>query len=301
MKLGDILVCLDPTDAGEHRLHLAATIAREHQAHLSAAYVMTEKIAGPAPYGGLGIAAPAEAAAGIAEGSLVAGIPTPGIPSAPNPDTMRGAALADIIEQRYREAVRQHAIAGDWHLFGAGEAAELVGLAKTVDLVVYGQASRDHRAPTGFRPEDIVTACGRPMLVTPYAGNFAAIGRRVLIAWDATREATRALHDALPLLDKAEAVTVITVRAREADFDRDRPGLDRVVRHLERHGIAARAEETLQGELPVSDVLLSRAADLDADLIVAGAYHHSQFREALLGGVSRELLEHMTVPVLMSH
>jgi nucleotide-binding universal stress UspA family protein len=57
----------------------------------------------------------------------------------------------------------------------------------------------------------------------------------------------------------------------------------------------------LQGDLPVSDVLLSRAADLDADMIVAGAYHHSQFREALLGGVSRELLEHMTLPVLMSH
>src|SRR5947209_17645650 len=85
MKLGDILVCLDPTDAGEHRLHLAATIAREHQAHLSAAYVMTEKIAGAASYGGLGVAAPAEAAAGIAEGSLVAGIPHPGIPSAPHP------------------------------------------------------------------------------------------------------------------------------------------------------------------------------------------------------------------------
>jgi nucleotide-binding universal stress UspA family protein len=300
MKLGDILVCLDPTDAGEHRLHLAATIAREHQAHLSAAYVLTENIAGAAPYGGLGVAAPA-GAAGIAEGSLVAGIPAPGIPSAPDPEATRDAALADIVEQRYREALRPRAIEGDWNLFGAGEAAELVALAKTVDLVVYGQASRDYRAPSGFRPEDIVIACGRPMLVTPYAGNIAAIGRRVLVAWDATREATRALHDALPLLEKAEAVTVMTVRAREAHFERDRPGLDRIVRHLERHGIAAHAEETLQGDLPVSDVLLSRAADLDADMIVAGAYHHSQFREALLGGVSRELLEHMTVPVLMSH
>src|SRR6266542_3099486 len=289
MKLGDILVCLDPTDAGEHRLHLAASLAREHQAHLSAAYVLTENTAGATAYGGLGVAAPA-GATGLAEGSLVVGIPAPGIPPAPNPDTTRGAELADIIEQRYREAVRQHAVAGDWHLFSAGEAAELVALAKTVDLVVYGQATRDYRVPSGFRPEDIVIACGRPMLVMPYAGHFAAIGQRVLVAWDATREATRALHDALPLLDKAEVVTVITVRAREADFDRDRPGLDRVVRHLERHGIAAHPEEALQGDLPVSDVLLSRAADLDADMIVAGAYHHSQFREALLGGVSRELL-----------
>jgi nucleotide-binding universal stress UspA family protein len=296
MALRDILVCLDPTDAGERRLGLAAAIAREHRAHLSAAYVVTEEIAGAASYGGLGIAAPA-GAAGLADGSLVAGMPAP----APNPDATRGAALADIIEQRYREAVRPQGTEGDWHLFGAGEAADLIALVKTADLVVYGQASRDYRVPSGFRPEDIVTACGRPVLVTPYAGNVTTIGRRVLIAWDGTREATRALHDALPLLGKAENVTVVTVRAREASFERDPPGLDRIVRHLERHGIAARAEQTLQGDLPVSDVLLSRAADLDADLIVAGAYHHSQFREALLGGVSRELLGHMTVPVLMSH
>jgi nucleotide-binding universal stress UspA family protein len=74
-----------------------------------------------------------------------------------------------------------------------------------------------------------------------------------------------------------------------------------MVHHLQRHGIAARAEETLHGDLRISDVLLSRAADLAADLLVAGAYHHSQLREALVGGVSRELLDHMTVPVLMSH
>jgi nucleotide-binding universal stress UspA family protein len=300
MALRDILVCLDPTDAGEQRLHLAAMLAREHQAHLSAAYVTSQEVPGAAPYGDLGIAAPA-GAAGLAEGGYVAGMPAPTIPPAPNPDTTRGAALADIIEQRYREAVRPQNVEGDWHLFGAGEAADLIALAKTADLVVYGQSSSDYRAPSGFRPEDIVTACGRPMLVVPYAGNFATIGRRALIAWDGTREATRALHDALPLLGKAETVTVVTVRAREASFERDPPGLDRIVRHLERHGITARAEHTLQGDLPVSDVLLSRATDLDADLIVAGAYHHSQFREALLGGVSRELLAHMTAPVLMSH
>jgi len=300
MAFRDILVCLDPTEAGAHRLRLAAAIAREHQAHLSAAYINSEQVAGAAPYGDLGIAAPA-GAAGLAKGSLVAGMPAPQIAPAPNPDTIRGAALADIIEQRYREAVRPNGAEADWHLFAAGEAADLVSLAKTFDLVVYGQSSSDYRAPAGFRPEDIVTACARPTLVVPYAGNGEMIGRRVLIAWDGTREATRALHDALPLLGKAEAVTVVTVRAREASFERDPPGLDRIVRHLECHGIRAQTEQALQGDLPVSDVLLSRAADLDADLIVSGAYHHSQFREALLGGVSRELLAHMTVPVLMSH
>jgi len=158
MALRDILVCLDPTDAGEHRLRLAAAIAREHQAHLSAAYVMTEEIAGAAPYGDLGIAAPA-GAAGLAEGSLVAGMPAPQIPPAPNADTTRGAALADIIEQRYRETVRPNDIDGDWHLFGSGEAADLVTLVKTVDLVVYGRLPRAERVPAGghhhrLRPAD---------------------------------------------------------------------------------------------------------------------------------------------------
>ena len=228
------------------------------------------------------------------------GVPLPGAPPAVGPDTTRAAAVAEIVEQRFREALRPHA-EGDWHLFGAGESEELTELATTVDLVIIGQDAPDYRLPTGFHPSDIVLACGRPMLVVPYAGEFAAVGRRVLVAWDGTREASRALHDAMPLLGKAEAVTVITVRAREAAFEHDVPLLARVVRHLQRHGIPARSEEALRGDLPISDVLLSRAADLDADLIVAGAYHHSQLREALFGGVSRDLLDHMTVPVLMSH
>ena len=139
------------------------------------------------------------------------------------------------------------------------------------------------------------------MLILPYVGNFATIGERALIAWDETREATRAVNDALPLLARAKTVTVITVFTQQSEFERAHVGLRRVVHHLERHGIPARAEEAIRGDLAISDVLLSRAADLGADLIVAGAYHHSQLREALLGGVSRELLQHMTVPVLMSH
>ena len=137
--------------------------------------------------------------------------------------------------------------------------------------------------------------------MVPYAGTFDTVGRRVLVAWDGTREAARAANDALPLLENAEAVTVMFVGARETTLAEHHPSIERIVHHLQRHGIPAKTEETLQGDLRISDVLLSRAADLAVDLIVAGAYHHSQLREALVGGVSRELLDHMTVPVLMSH
>jgi nucleotide-binding universal stress UspA family protein len=294
MAFKDILVCLDPTASGRGRLRLAAGIAREHRAHLSAAYVLPNEAPTAPPSGGPGITVPT-GAAWMPPGSLGAGVPGPGVaPTA-------GAALAEIIEERFREEVRPHTIEGDWHMFGTGDGADLVALLSAVDLVVFGQASPDDRVSAGFRPEDIVVGCGRPVLVVPYAGAFDRVGRRVLVAWDATREASRALHDALPLIGKAEAVTVMTVPSREAASDEDGSSLHRIVRHLGRHGIPARSEETPRGDMAVSDVLLSRAADLDVDLIVAGAYHHSQFREALLGGVSRELLDHMTVPVLMSH
>lgn len=296
MELKDILVCLDPTDPGERRLRLAAAIAREHRAHLSAAYVLPEAIPGAPPYAGL-----PTSAAWMPQAGLIVGNPAPGVAPGLGADATRGPELADIIEQRFREEVRPHAIEGGWHMFGSGEGEDLAALARTADLVVFGQPSPDYRLPTGFQPEDLILASGCPGLVVPYAGDFPAIGRRVLVAWDGTREAARALRDALPLLCKAEAVTVMTVREREASFEADAPLLARVVAHLQRHGIAARSEEILRGDLPISDVLLSRAADLDADLIVAGAYHHSQIRESLFGGVSRDLLDHMTVPVLMSH
>ena len=111
----------------------------------------------------------------------------------------------------------------------------------------------------------------------------------------------RALHDALPLFQPAASATVVTVRDDPDDFLRDQPLLDRIVRHLARHGVTAQPEKAVRGRLAVGDVLLNCAADFSADMIVAGAYHHSQLREAIIGGVSREFLDRMTVPVLMSH
>jgi nucleotide-binding universal stress UspA family protein len=197
--------------------------------------------------------------------------------------------------------LQPESIAGEWRLFGGGEGEDLIGFARAADLVVYGQDSDEYRLPTGFDPQDLIVAAGRPVLVVPYAGAFATVGRRVLVAWDGSREAARAAHDALPLLGAAEAVTLLAVADGEAEFERGRPMLDRMLKNYERHGIPARAHETPQGDLSVSDVLLSWAADFGADLIVAGAYHHSQLRESLFGGVTRDLLDRMTVPVLMSH
>jgi nucleotide-binding universal stress UspA family protein len=300
MAIKDVLVCLDASETGEGRLRLAAGLGREHGAHLAAAYLLSElgTVHGHA-YGpgaiaiGIGMTEPAVARIGEGNGD--------GTSPDRMPELSQRALQAETIEHRFRAILQADGTAGDWHLFDRGEAAGLIALAKTVDLVVIGQHLPDAAAGAEFRPEEIVVACGRPLLVVPYAGNFSSVGKRVLIAWDGSREATRAVHDALPLIAAADAVTVVSVASRERGLERHHASVDRIVRHLERHGLAVRREEDMQAGLSVCDLLLSRAGDLDADLIVAGAYHHSRFREAMLGGVSRDLLDHMTVPVLMSH
>jgi nucleotide-binding universal stress UspA family protein len=292
MALKDLLVCIDPTTAGDARLKLAFNLARANNAHLASAYPLPEApIAhgGPIGFGGV------PGMTGIAE--------EPVSPGSAVSEVFHEAELADRVEHRFKEELRRAGIDGEWHVVPDGDSAALIELAKSVDLTIMGQRSPSSHSggAARFRPENIVIAAGRPVLVVPYAGNFETVGKRILIGWDGTREANRALNDALPLLADAEVVTVMFVGSNERDLEQHRPALERITGHLRRHGINATAEGTLRGSLAISDILLSRAADLAADLIVTGGYHHSQLREALIGGVSRELLGHMTVPVLMSH
>jgi nucleotide-binding universal stress UspA family protein len=296
MALKDILVGVDPSTAGEGRLKLALNLVRAHRAHITACYVMREEHGAPSPIlPGLPVnLGPGVLVAPEAGPTLGDTVPTPISPAS------REAERAEQVEELFRTELRAHGLGGEWHLLSPGETALFIDLAKGFDLTILGQLSPEIRS-TGFRPDQIVIATGRPVLMVPYAGTFDTVGKRVLVAWDGTREAARAANDALPLLENAEAVTVVFVGARETALAEQRPSIERMVHHLQRHGIPARTEETLQGDLRISDVLLSRAADLAVDLLVAGAYHHSQLREALVGGVSRELLDHMTVPVLMSH
>lgn len=291
MALKDLLVCIDPTTAGDARLKLAFNLARANKAHLAGAYAMPEAETGRAGPSGFG---------GVPGMTGLADEPSPGGAVS---EVFHEAEVADRVEHRFKDELRLAGIDGEWHILPDDDSADLIELAKSVDLTIMGQRPPSSRSDGAvrYKPDDIVIASGRPVLVVPYAGNFDTVGKRILVAWDGTREANRALNDALPLLVDAESVTVMFVGANERDLEQHRPALERIVCHLQRHGINANREETLRSGLAVSDILLSRAADLAADLIVTGGYHHSQLREALIGGVSRDLLEHMTVPVLMSH
>lgn len=176
--------------------------------------------------------------------------------------------------------------------------------ARYSDLVIVGQHDPEEDyvqwPDAGSFPELVVMGAGRPVLVVPYTGSFAKLGEHVLVAWDASREATRAVTDALPLLRRARRVTVMAVNPEQVRRHGAEPGAD-IALFLARHGVKVEVSAQHSGNLDVGNFLLSRIADMDVDLLVMGAYGHARLRELMLGGVTQTILASMTVPVLFSH
>ena len=204
---------------------------------------------------------------------------------------------AVTLGERFSKMLRQETLQGEWHT-AIGLATSFVARrAQASDLVVLGQ-----RVPgevTGLdAPEDVILACGRPVLMVPYTGHFERLGENVLIAWDGGREAARAVHDALPLLAMASAVSLVVVNpAEEADEELARD----VSLHLARHGLDTKCQVVEDEYLAVGDALLGKVAELGADFLVMGAYGHSRLRELVFGGVTRELARNSRVPLLLAH
>ncbi len=175
--------------------------------------------------------------------------------------------------------------------------------ARYCDLVVLGQT--DPAEPTAVVgsdfPEFVVMHSGCPALIVPYAGKFEDFGEKVLIAWDGSIQAKRAVHDAIPLLQRAALVEIAVFNASERpDRHGAQPGTD-VALYLARHGIEVTVRERNVPHAEIGTALLSHVADIGAGMLVMGCFGHSRLREILLDGVSRTILSSMTVPVFMSH
>jgi nucleotide-binding universal stress UspA family protein len=174
--------------------------------------------------------------------------------------------------------------------------------ARYSDLVVIGQTDLDNPSPTTLPdfPEFVVMNSGRPVLIVPYTGNYEKVAKRVLIAWDASTSSTRAVTGAIPLLKQADNVDVVVFNPdSRGDAHGEQPGAD-IALYLARHKIKVNVVRQ-RTDIDVGNALLSIATDLGSDMMVMGGYGHSRFREILLGGVTRTVLESMTVPILMSH
>jgi nucleotide-binding universal stress UspA family protein len=180
------------------------------------------------------------------------------------------------------------------------EAADLFGrLARRFDLSIVGQVNPDATEPQDLIIEAALFQSGRPVVLVPYIQRTGLTLDRVLVCWDAGRAAARAIADAMPFLQRAKAVEVITV-ATEPLKSEDLPGAD-IARHLARHDLKVEFKKIVSGGTDVANTILSYAADVSADFIVMGGYGHSRLREFILGGATRGLLSSMTVPTLMSH
>lgn len=269
-----LLVHLDACDDLEARLDAACALARRHDAELTALYASTPSA--------------------LALAFDIAGTV--------------GPTLAEINE-RYRALARQafdHSTAaaglhGHWQQIVAGAAPlpATVAAALVHDLVVLGQR-RPGRTGYGLQVHDDVVestiiASGQPALVVPYTGAPKDFGAHALVAWKPTRESARAVHAALPLLRQSRRVDLVAWGPEAAD------SAGALQRRLALHGIECRLDVSRVEPEAAGEMLLSRAAELGADLLVMGCYGRSRAREWVAGGVTRTMLAAMTLPLLMAH
>ncbi|HEY7578192.1 MAG TPA: universal stress protein [Acetobacteraceae bacterium] len=282
MALKDLLVHVDTTPRSATRTELAARLAIQHNAHLTGLHVID-----------------------IPSANYFYGAAMPFVPTNPEEivDRIRAEAVeaARPIEAAFRECLRRNGIEGEWRMVEGSPPATVALHARYADLAIVGQPNRDEPRDADAVTVTTIMTSGRPVLAVPFAGDFPTVGERVLVAWNASREAARALNDALPLLLNAKQVTVLAINPqRGVGGHGDVPAAD-IALHLARQGLKTEAAHTVAKDIADGEALLSYAADIGADLIVAGAYGHSRAREMVFGGVTRTLIAEMTAPVLFSH
>jgi nucleotide-binding universal stress UspA family protein len=280
MTYRSLLVHLDQSPLCAARTEIALRLARDLHCHL----------VGVAPTGLVDLPIPAEAATSFGDLASLAW------------DMLRDQA--EQTTQRFRDACHAAGLASfEAVIDEAAKVPSLVRHAHCSDLSVLTQADPGAPGHGAARDlvEQVVLYSARPTLIVPYAGRFDSVGTHVMVAWDDSREAARAVSDALPLLRLARRVQVISWNETAGgDHPPMRPRLEALQQWLLWQGVPAdvRTETT---EIGIAEAMLSRAADWSADLIVMGAYGHARWSERVLGGATRGLLASMTLPVLMSH
>jgi len=181
----------------------------------------------------------------------------------------------------------------------AGASDQFARMARRFDLAIVGQAQPEISSMEQIIGETTLFESGRPMIMVPYIQRAPFKTDNVMICWDGSRTAARAVADAIPIIHNSGRVEIVIVASERGKQD-EIEGAD-VGQHLARHGLKVDVHRISGGNIDVGDALLSHVADSGADLMVMGGYGHSRLREFVLGGVTRSIFESMTVPVLLSH
>jgi nucleotide-binding universal stress UspA family protein len=268
MSIKDILVHLNGDGSDGATLSAAVDLARRFQARLTGLFARRERH-GP---------------------SVVAHQPSEKLLAAAEVAKLAFDTAAKGIETRWWQVVH----GGNSELIG-----EVVFCCHYADLVVLTQPQADHAHVPADLVEQVVLKSGRPVLVIPASGAYTTVGRRPMIGWRASKEAARALHDALPLMAGAERVIVASVGSH-GPVPESMPKVD-VIEHLRAHGLPVTGERLHTEGLGVMDALLSRAYDLDCDVLVMGAHAGYSLPIGRSGTGTRHILAHMSLPVLFGH
>jgi nucleotide-binding universal stress UspA family protein len=214
-------------------------------------------------------------------------------------------AAAQRAQDQFKTATDGAGFPTEWHRIDGDPTYTVLEYGRVVDLIVLGQPAPQATPVMRDIVDKAALAMGRPVLFVPAAGFSGALGKSVLVAWNNTRESARAVNDALPLLAGAEQVIVMEVDppvpATERKDDESITPCADIALHLARHSVHAEATRHTASPQFVGERLLEQAQRQRADLIVMGAYGHSRVKEIMLGGATRHMLKHATVPVLMSH
>jgi nucleotide-binding universal stress UspA family protein len=276
MELRDILVFADGSQNGVARARMSAELARAHDAHVEL-WVIAELPVRPYGEAAIVLADTIEEARQVAREGADQAVAA-----------LRKSLPSERFEIRSAEAT-------------IGDAAKLAGgLARGADLIIVGRPIEEDRSDLDAEILDgVLFASGRPCLVIPRWNDMKAFGKRILVAYKGTREAARALHDALPILRRAETVRLV-VAGPQSEFEGEGPlALSRLASHLARHGVAIEEPRSVDG--PPQDALMSELHAFEADLLVMGGYGHSRLRERVFGGVTEMMLRACPAPILLAH
>ncbi len=274
MAFKTVVVHVDVDANREERLGLAEGLVRRHDGHLIGLHP-SEPPYLPPSLGEL---------AGPVEADMV--------------EAQRQAAerRADELHKAFEERFRASGLSVEWRTEEGEPSAVLAKHGRYADLLVVPQGEEGAVFPDASLVERVILDGGCPVLLVPRIGHFPSLPRTVVVAWNDSRESSRAVRAALPLLVDAERVVLLQIDPPDGS---DAQVMDKATQ-LVRHGITADAHHTVSAGVPVGEVLLSSVADYDADCLVMGAYGHTRLREWVLGGATRSVLESMTVPTLLT-
>ncbi len=287
MALKDLLVYVDQSNASLGHLELAVDLARRNGCFITALYAREWS--------------PAQLA--HRKTAELAGRPLVEVGEIEK--AVKGSLDQDALEVRsvLEHLAAQYHLETEWRMVEGDPGTVLPQHARYADLCILGADMHSASTAGGYRfSEEMLFTAGRPVLLVPRAAEGATLGAHVAIAWNSSRSSARALNDALPLLERSEGTTVITINPSESIEARGGLPAPRLLEHLRRHGISARSIEL--SDVPaeaVAAALQEKACAVGADMLIAGAHGHTWLREILLGSVTRDLLSQLELPVMMSH